>query len=76
MIKMSKLKVDNFYQFFVYLIYLYHLIIDKELIKVLKKVGFGYKDFKFLRGRILYSFADVLSDSTRNKNTLNIKNNK
>lgn len=32
LIKMSKLKVDNFYQFFVYLIYLYHLIIEKELI--------------------------------------------
>ena len=28
---MSKLKVDNFYQFFVYLIYLYYLIIDKEI---------------------------------------------
>ena len=30
-------------------------------IKVLKRVGFGYKDFKFLRGRILYSFAGILS---------------
>ena len=37
-------------------------------IKVLKRVGFGYKDFKFLRGRILYSFTGILSGSTRNKN--------
>ena len=46
------------------------------LIKVLKRVGFGYKDFKFLRGRILYSFAGILSDSTRKKNTSNSKNKK
>lgn len=45
-------------------------------IKVLKRVGFGYKDFKFLRGRILYSFTCILSDSTRNKNISNIKNKK
>ena len=44
-------------------------------IKVLKRVGFGYKDFKFLRGRILYSFTSMLNGSTRNKNTSNIKNN-
>ena len=45
-------------------------------IKVLKRVGFGYKDFKFLRGIILYSFTSMLNGSTRNKNTSNIKNNK
>ena len=45
-------------------------------IKVLKRVGFGYKDFKFLRGRILYLFTSMLNGSTRNKNTSNIKNNK
>lgn len=30
-------------------------------IKVLKRVEFGYKDFMFLRGRILYSFTGILS---------------
>lgn len=45
-------------------------------IKVLKRVEFGYKDFKFLRGRILYSFTGILSGSTRNKNISNTKNKK
>ena len=45
-------------------------------IKVLKGVGFGYKNFNHLRGRILYSFNGILSGSTRNKNTSNNKNNK
>ena len=45
-------------------------------IKVLKRVGFGYKDFRFLRGRILYSFTGVISGSSKNKNASNNKNNK
>ena len=45
-------------------------------IKVLKRVGFGYKDFRFLRGRILYSFTGILSGLSKNKNTSNNKNNK
>lgn len=45
-------------------------------IKVLKRVGFGYKDFRVLRGRILYSFTGILSGLSKNKNTSNNKNNK
>ena len=35
-------------------------------IKVLKRVGFGYKDFGFLRGRILYSFTRIFSSLSKN----------
>ena len=45
-------------------------------IKVLKRVGFGYKNFNFLRGRILYSFGNVLSGSTRTKNSTTSKSDK
>ena len=45
-------------------------------IKVLKRVGFGYKNFNFLRGRILYSFGNVLSGSTRAKNSSTSKSDK
>ena len=48
----------------------------KLIIKVLKRVGFGYKDFKFLRVRILFSFTGIISGSTRSKKTSNSKNNK
>ena len=45
-------------------------------IKVLKRVGFGYKNFNFLRGRILYSFGNVLRGSTRAKNSSTSKSDK
>ena len=51
-------------------------VLNNNKIKILKRAGFEYKDFKFLRGRILYSFTGILSGSTRNKNTSNSKNNK
>ena len=51
-------------------------VLNNNKIKILKRAGFGYKDFKFLRGRILYSFTGILSCSTRNKNTFKSKNNK
>lgn len=35
-------------------------------IKILKRVGFGYKDFWFLRGRILYSFTGIFSGLSKN----------
>lgn len=37
-------------------------------IKVIKRVGFGYKKFNLLRGRILYIFNNKLSGIIENKN--------
>lgn len=37
-------------------------------IKVIKRVGFGYKSFELLRGRILYVFGGKISGSIKNKN--------
>ena len=36
-------------------------------IKVIKRVGFGYKSFKLLRARILYVFNKTLSGGTKKK---------
>ena len=36
-------------------------------IKVIKRVAFGYKNFKLFRGRILYIFGGKISGSVRNK---------
>lgn len=51
-------------------------VLNNNKIKILKRAGFGYKDFKFLRERILYSFTGIFSCSTINKNTFKSKNNK
>ena len=37
-------------------------------IKVIKRVGFGYKSFELLRGRILYIFGGKISGSIKSKN--------
>ena len=36
-------------------------------IKVIKRIGFGYKSFELFRGRILYIFNGKISGSVRNK---------
>ena len=51
-------------------------VLNNNKIKILKRAGFGYKDFRVLRGRILYSFTGILSGLSKNKNTSNNKNNK
>ena len=37
-------------------------------IKVIKRVGFGYKSFELLRGRILYVFGGKISGAIKSKN--------
>ena len=37
-------------------------------IKVIKRVGFGYKNFELLRGRIFYIFGGKRSRSIKSKN--------
>ena len=51
-------------------------VLNNNKIKILKRAEIEYKNFKFLRGRIIYSFTGILSCSTRNKNTFKSKNNK
>ena len=40
-------------------------------IKVIKRIAFGYKNFKLFRGRILYIFGGKISGSVRNKKDSN-----
>ena len=45
-------------------------------IKVIKRVGYGYKNFSFFRKRLLYIFNNTVSGGTRNgrKNNKQVKN--
>ena len=45
-------------------------------IKVIKRVGYGYKNFSFFRKRLLYIFNNTISGGTRNgrKNNKQVKN--
>lgn len=42
-------------------------------IKVIKRVGFGYKSFKLFRARILYIFNNKVSGTKKNKNDSKMK---
>ena len=45
-------------------------------IKVIKRVGFGYKNFDFFRLRLLYIFNGKISGNTKEKNRKSNKNEK
>ncbi len=42
-------------------------------IKVIKRIAFGYKDFKLFRGRILYVFNGKISGTVKKKNNSKLK---
>ena len=48
-------------------------VLNNNKIKILKRTGFWYKDFKFIRGRILYLFTGILSCSTGTKTPSKVK---
>lgn len=42
-------------------------------IKVIKRIGFGYKSFELFRGRILYVFNGKINGSTKRKNDFKVE---